>query len=84
MKYEVFWAHSAVEELFRAGAQDRRLPLRILIAVKGFGRDASGDVKKLEGQSNQWRLRVGDWRIIFLRTQGTMTVTRIANRRDAY
>jgi mRNA-degrading endonuclease RelE of RelBE toxin-antitoxin system len=54
-----------------------------LIVVEAFGRAGSGDVKKLEA-ADEWRLRSGDWRILFVRTPGVITITRVDNRRDAY
>jgi len=43
-------------------------------------------VKKLAGGAGEYRLRVGDWRILFtFEDDGqTVLVLRIANRRDAY
>lgn len=43
-----------------------------------------GDVKKLEGSNEEWRLRVGDWRVIFVHKEYGHLVTEVVNRRDAY
>jgi mRNA interferase RelE/StbE len=41
--------------------------------------------KPLRGQlKGSYRLRVGDWRMIFMVTGEVVLVTRIANRRDVY
>ena len=42
--------------------------------------------KKLTGTQNQWRLRVGDYRVLYEidDTQKTVTVYRIRHRRDSY
>lgn len=42
--------------------------------------------KKLKGYKDQWRLRVGDWRVIYIidDTAKLSSVTRIAHRREAY
>jgi mRNA interferase RelE/StbE len=47
---------------------------------------SSGDLSKLAGGGNLWRLRSGNWRAILeLDTaSGTITVMRVVNRRDAY
>jgi mRNA-degrading endonuclease RelE of RelBE toxin-antitoxin system len=49
-----------------------------------------GDVRKLAGRSGEYRLRVGDWRVIFSFGVDPMTgapaifVLEIGNRRDVY
>ena len=40
--------------------------------------------KKLKGGDNEWRIRIGNYRIVYVidDTVGTVDVTRIAHRRD--
>ena len=42
--------------------------------------------KKLKGGDNEWRIRVGDYRIVYVIDDAarTIDVTRIAHRRDVY
>jgi len=42
--------------------------------------------KKLKGYKDQWRIRVGDWRIVYLidDTAKLVSITRIAHRREVY
>jgi mRNA interferase RelE/StbE len=42
--------------------------------------------KKLKGYRDQWRVRVGDWRIIYIidDTVKLISVTRVAHRREVY
>ena len=42
--------------------------------------------KKLKGYKDQWRVRVGDWRIVYLINDSAklVSVTRIAYRREVY
>jgi mRNA-degrading endonuclease RelE of RelBE toxin-antitoxin system len=84
LKYDVHWLQQSVEDLFELAGRDRRQALRILVAVKTFGRDGHGDMKKLEGPSGEWRLRTGNWRVFLLFEGSRAYVTRIDNRRDAY
>jgi mRNA interferase RelE/StbE len=60
---------------------------RILAGIQRLGNNAelTGDVKRLKG-SNEYRLRVGDWRVRFeLDTRNiTITVMRILPRGRAY
>lgn len=44
-----------------------------------------GDVAKLAGTEDEWRLRVGDWRVRFTRVStGTVYVLRVLPRGRAY
>ena len=79
------------EELLGKAMKGRRE--RFIVATKigwrGFDgekrRTAYGDVQKLTGTTNEWRLRVGDWRVIFaFDPPGSITVLAVALRRDAY
>ena len=42
--------------------------------------------KKLKGYKDQWRIRVGDWRVVYIISDATkvVSVTRIAHRREVY
>ena len=60
---------------------------RILTAIEGLRElPLRGDIKKLQGRENQWRLRVGDWRVIFeVDARGpTIYIVRVLARKDAY
>ena len=49
------------------------------------GEPAQGDVVKLAGSDDEWRLRVGDWRVRFTRSpDGQIQVLRILPRGRAY
>lgn len=43
-------------------------------------------MKKLQGRPGEWRLRVGDWRVIFTAdpAMNAIDVLALLNRRDAY
>jgi mRNA interferase RelE/StbE len=42
--------------------------------------------KKLRGYKDQWRIRVGDWRIVYVidDVAKVVTITRVAHRREVY
>ena len=42
--------------------------------------------KKLRGYRDYWRIRVGDWRVVYVIDDASklVTVTRIAHRREVY
>ncbi|MFE3196616.1 type II toxin-antitoxin system RelE family toxin [Embleya sp. NPDC055664] len=50
------------------------------------GDTATFDIKALQGHSARWRLRVGDYRIVYTVEQGHLIVWVLAagNRRDIY
>jgi mRNA-degrading endonuclease RelE of RelBE toxin-antitoxin system len=52
--------------------------------VDRFSRGLSSDIRKLEGRSNLWRLRVGDWRVLYEERAVGTVVVKVRNRRDAY
>ncbi len=48
-----------------------------------YATNGSGDVKRLKG-ANGCRLRIGDWRVIFIEDAGSITVIAVGNRKDIY
>ncbi len=49
------------------------------------GDPPAGDVVKLTGAADEWRLRVGNWRVRFQRDgEGVVQVTRVLPRGRAY
>jgi len=42
--------------------------------------------KKLKGDKDQWRVRIGDWRVVYMidDINKLVSVTRIAHRREVY
>jgi mRNA interferase RelE/StbE len=58
--------------------------VRKLEALGDTPRDAG--CKKLKGHKDQWRVRVGDWRVVYIidDTAKVVSVTRIAHRREVY
>ena len=82
--YHVALASSAEKELYR-------LPKKVIARI--FSRleqlvptPRPPGCKKLKGGDNEWRIRVGDYRIVYVidDTAKTVDVTRIAHRREVY
>jgi mRNA-degrading endonuclease RelE of RelBE toxin-antitoxin system len=66
-------------------ALDRLVQVRVTAALERLASTGHGDVKKLQGRPNDFRLRVGKWRVFFDRdTPGTILVTASDNRGQAY
>ncbi len=60
---------------------------RVRSALLEFARSGRGDVKKLKGVGkgpDLYRLRVGDFRIVFATTDREVRVTRVIPRSEAY
>lgn len=60
--------------------QDKPTRIRIIEAIKQL---PQGDVKKLQGQKS-YRLRVGDYRVIFDRNGDILYIEKIDNRGQVY
>ncbi|MCY3744650.1 MAG: type II toxin-antitoxin system RelE/ParE family toxin [Acidobacteria bacterium] len=59
---------------------------RVLTAIDAFAESGIGDVLRLKGLERQWRLRVGDWRVLFQfnRDDATLRVEAVLHRSRAY
>ncbi len=70
----------------KAKLHDLPLALRREIGHKLFllEEGLTGDVKKLKGSRNEYRLRVGNYRVIFELESRTVMVYAIGDRKDIY
>jgi len=57
---------------------------RKILALAGNPRPAG--CKRLKGHRDQWRVRVGDWRVVYIIDDDAklVSITRIAHRREVY
>lgn len=80
---EVVWSHPAERDLRQIDIDVAR---RVQLAMNRFAATGHGNVRKLKGRVDQFRLRVGDWRVIFMyeREQGAIQVIRVLPRDHAY
>lgn len=65
---------------------DPSVAKRVLQALDRLASQQYGDVQRVRGQAQQWRLRVGDWRVFFSYEpqEQTIRVLRIRHRSQAY
>jgi mRNA interferase RelE/StbE len=65
---------------------DPTIARRILEAITRFAETEYGDVIRLRGTDNEFRLRVGDWRVRFQisDTSEVMEIVRVLPRGRAY
>ena len=76
------WPDSARAELRAIGRDDA---LRILHSLTGYAETGNGDIKALQGEwQGYFRLRVGDYRVIFSIAGEELTISRIGHRSDVY
>lgn len=77
------WSRRAVQDLRNLDPPDAR---RVVSRVERFATTGHGDVKKLKGVADRWRLRVGDWRVFFTHVQegDALLVLRVRPRGKAY
>lgn len=81
-KKAILWSPEARADL---RAIDRETALRILHAIDSYLTTGAGDLKKLQPPRPEFRLRVGDYRVLFLPKQElTIQVLRVLHRKDAY
>ncbi|MBL9183200.1 MAG: type II toxin-antitoxin system RelE/ParE family toxin [Verrucomicrobiaceae bacterium] len=77
-----------VELLDRAAKDMASIPVRdgdrILAAITALASGQRGDVKKLKDFTPNYRLRVGDWRVLFEIENNKIVICRVLNRREAY
>ena len=57
---------------------------RIVEKLKLLEENLQGDVKKLTNHTPEYRMRVGDWRILFEVEEEKIIIYRIRHRREAY
>ena len=60
---------------------DKQIQARIVASIYKL---PEGDIKKLKGYTAVFRLRVGDYRILFEMEPGIIRIDSILPRRDAY
>ena len=56
---------------------------RIDVKLTVYATNGSGDVKRLKGTAG-CRLRIGDWRVIFIEDARSITVIAVGNRKEIY
>lgn len=81
MEYKLRFGTRALKDLRKL---DKQISKRIVDRIEDLTKGLSGDVKKLTDHSPQYRLRVGDFRILFDIEGDAIQIQRVVNRREAY
>jgi len=81
VEYEVELKPRAVKDLRRLAHHEAA---RILDAIEGLHNDMAGDVKRLSNFTPEYRLRVGNYRVLFEVEATRVIIYRICHRQSAY
>jgi mRNA interferase RelE/StbE len=81
MTYEIDFKPRALKDLKTLPKSAQR---RILAKIEAMQNDLAGDVKRLTNFTPEYRLRVGDYRVLFEVEEDKMVIYRVAHRKDAY
>ena len=81
MKYEVDFRPKATKDMNRLSPDVAR---RILAKVAVLRQDLSGDIKRLIHFTPEYRLRVGDYRVLFDLVGDCIVIRRVRHRSEAY
>jgi len=81
MKYSIQFKPKAVKDIERLSS---RMQLKIIKDIEAMSNDLQGDVKRLTSFTPEYRLRVGDYRVLFEVDNKNIVVYRVRHRREAY
>jgi mRNA interferase RelE/StbE len=81
VKYDVQFKPGAVKDIKGMPAH---IQSRVLAKIETMSTDLKGDVKRLTGFTSEYRLRVGDYRVLFEIEGRSIIVYRVRHRREAY
>jgi len=75
-------AKQAIKQLDR---MDNETAKRILDGIRGLAEiPPKGDIKPLQGFKQRYRLRIGQYRVLYGKTEGEIQITDIGSRGDIY
>jgi mRNA interferase RelE/StbE len=81
VNYSIELKPRAIKDLKKLPPEDRR---RIVAKIEMMQDNLAGDVKKLTNLTPEYRLRVGDYRVLFEVDQAQIVIYRVKHRRDVY
>jgi mRNA interferase RelE/StbE len=81
MKYNVQFKPRAVKDIERLSS---RMQFQIIKGIEAMSDDLTGDVKRLTNFTPEYRLRVGNYRVLFEIENKNIIVYRVRHRREVY
>ena len=79
--YQIQYGPSALDDLDRLPARERAQVLR---KIERLQHGLHGNIKRLQQAQTMYRLRMGDYRVLFDVTGEVIVIRRIGNRKDVY
>ena len=77
---EITFTPTATRQWLKLAAEVRK---RIDGKLTVYATNGSGDVKRLKGRAG-CRLRIGDWRVIFIEEKASIIIVAVGNRSEIY
>lgn len=81
MKYTTELKPKAFKDLKSIPSRDRE---RIIERIEALEDNLQGNVKKLTKHTPEYRMRSGDWRVLFEIEETKIIVYRVLHRKEAY
>jgi mRNA interferase RelE/StbE len=81
MAYDIHFSRRALKDLRGLQTSDQ---YRVVAAIERLRDGLQGDVKKLTAHTSEYRLRAGDFRVLFEVSNSEVHIHRVRHRRDAY
>ena len=80
-RYLIEYGPSALDDLDGLSVRERA---QILRKIERLEHGLHGNIKRLQKAGAMYRLRMGDYRILFDVEDGVIVIRRIGNRKDVY
>jgi mRNA interferase RelE/StbE len=81
LRYDIQFKPRAVRDIERLPS---RIQTQVLARIEDMSNDLKGDVKRLTNFTPEYRLRVGDYRVLFEVEKEAIVIYRIRHRREVY
>lgn len=81
MKYAIEFKPGALKDLKKLNKQDAQ---HIVEKIESMEKGLSGDVKRLTNFTPEYRLRVGDYRVLFEFEGESIVIYRVKHRKEVY
>jgi mRNA interferase RelE/StbE len=81
MKYTIEFKPRAIKDCRHI---DKKITSGIFSKIEALANGLQGDVKKLANFTPEYRLRVGDYRVLFETEGDNIVIYRIRHRKEAY
>jgi len=81
MQYDIQFKPRAVKDIEKISS---RMQLKIIKGIEMLGDNLAGDVKRLTNFTPEYRLRIGDYKVLFEIENKSLIVYRVRHRREVY